>query len=70
MRGHSHYFEYNHQRRLFRLNTCSDTHPSPAGGDYELAGGFSILSFPKNMLCFENYSFYHDDIVKSLCLKI
>jgi predicted phosphodiesterase len=70
LRGHSHYFEYNQHRGLFRLNTCSDTHPNPASGSYELAGGFSLLSFPKNMICFENYSFYHDDIVKSLCLKL
>ncbi len=70
LRGHSHYFEYNRQRSLFRLNTCSDTHPNPAGGDYELAGGFSLLSFPSKTICFENYSFYHDDIVKSLCLKL
>ena len=70
LRVHSHYFEYNRQRSLFRLNTCSDTHPNPAGGDYELAGGFSLLSFPSKTICFENYSFYHDDIVKSLCLKL
>lgn len=70
LRGHAHYFEYNQQRKMFRLNTCSDTHPNPAGGDYELAGGFSMLTFPKGMINFENYSFYHGDVVKSLCLKI
>lgn len=70
LRGHSHYFEYDARRKLFRLNTCSDAHPNPATADYELAGGFSVLSFPKKRMCFENYSFYHDDIVKSLCLKL